>query len=156
TTRLRPGRHRRFGLRNLFLVYEMTTATALTLVVGFMIAGVVQSASVDLGVDPDRTWLFSLDLARDGYSREAAQQFMLGLPERLKTLKTPNGIDRVSVSDDVPLPGGFANTPVSISNADGHDAIHTVALQRIGSGFFATLGIPLLRGAEFTDDQLRA
>jgi predicted permease len=146
------ARYRRFGVRNLFIVYQMTAATALTVVVGFMVAGVLRSATVDLGVDPDRAWLFSLDLARDGYTREEARTFLLGLPDRLATL---NGVERVSFSDDVPFNTALTSTPVSVTAADGREAIHAVTLQRIGPGYFATLGIPMLRGSELTDDQLR-
>jgi predicted permease len=150
---LGTGRHRRLGLRNLFIVYQMTAATALTLVVGFMVSGVIRSASVDLGVDTERLWLFSLDLARDGYTRDEAQRFLLGLPDRLSSV---NGVDRVSVADEVPFSGQLANTPITVIDADGRETVRPVVLQRIGPGYFAALGIPVLRGAEFTADQLRA
>jgi predicted permease len=152
----RLARYRRLGMRNLFMVYQMTCAMALVLIMGFMIGGIQRGASRDLGFDTTGLYLFSLDPPRDGYSPDQSAALFTGLPERLAQL---NGVDGVTLGDQTPFNNfGVTDTTVSVpSAAEGaKEAIHQVALQTIGPDFFATLGVPILRGAEFGNRDLRS
>jgi predicted permease len=152
----RLGRYRRFGMRNLFMVYQMTCAMLLVLIMGFMLSGIKRGAVRDPGFDTTGLYLFSLDPARDGYSPDQSAALFSGLPERLARL---NGVDGVTLGDQTPFNNfGVTDTAVSVPSAaaDGSEAVHQVALQTIGPDFFATLGVPLLRGTEFGNRELRS
>ena len=149
-------RYHRFGLRNLFVVYQITAAMALVVMMGFMIAGIQQGAGRDPGFDAAGLSMFSLDPVRDGYSPDQAARLIAVLPERLAER---NGVDAVALMD----PRVFqlfvlADTTVSVPSgrSSSPDAIQRVAIQTVGPGFFATLGAPVLRGAEFSDRDFRA
>jgi ABC-type antimicrobial peptide transport system permease subunit len=66
-----------------------------------------------------------------------------------------NGVDGVTLADQIPL-FVTADRAVSVSAAGAPEGIHQVAMQPIGPHFFATLGVPVLRGSEFGDRDLRS
>jgi predicted permease len=146
------GRYRRFGVRNLFMVYQVAAAMTLVMIMGFMVTGLQRGTNRDPGFDTAGLYLFSLDPARDGYSPEESAAMFLGLPERLGRL---NGVDGVTLADQIPV---FVNadSAVSTTAGDGQEVVHQVAMQAVGPRFFATLGVPMLRGAEFGDRDLRS
>ena len=149
-------RYRRFGLRNLFVVYQITAAMALVVIMGFMISGIQQGSSRDPGFDTSGLAMFSIDPVRDGYSPEQAARLLAALPERLTETNSSEAaalIDRGLFQQFV-LPNTTASLPAAGSNSG--DTIQRVAVQTIGPGFFATLGVPLQLGTEFSDRDFRA
>ena len=150
------GRHRRFGLRNLFMVYQMASAMALVVMMGFMVTGIQQGTNRDPGFDVTGLHLFSLDPARDGYSPNESAAMFTGLGERLAQL---NGVDGVTLADPAvfrlfSLPDATVSVPAAAGGLE--EAVHRVALQTVGPNFFSTLGVPVLNGAEFSDSELRS
>ena len=148
-------RYRRFGLRNLFVVYQITAAMALVVLMGFMISGIQQGASRDPGFDTSGLAMFAIDPVRDGYAPEQAAELLAALPERLTDANSSEAvalIDRGLFQQFV-LPDTTASVPTAGSSAG--DTIHRVAVQTVGPGFFATLGVPLQRGDEFSDRDFR-
>jgi len=148
------GRHRRFSMRNLFMVYQVASAMALVLVVGFMITGIRQGMSRDPGFDTAGLYLFSIDPARDGYSPDESAAMLTRLPERLGRL---NGVEGVTLAEPGPFNNLAApNTDVSTTGPGAQESTHRVSLQTIGPDFFATLHAPVLRGMEFGSRDLRS
>jgi predicted permease len=148
-------RYRRFGLRNLFVVYQITAATALVVIMGFMISGIQQGASRDPGFDTSGLTVFSVDPVRDGYTPEQAAALLAALPERLTGSHSAeaaalmdSGLFRQFVLADTTV-----SIPAAGSSAGG--ATERVAVQTIGPAFFATLGVSLQRGTEFSDRDFR-
>ena len=63
------------------------------------------------------------------------------------------GIEGVAVSNDLPLEGD--DTTTGVSTADGHAPFERghqplIGVQAVNSGYFHTMGIPLLRGRELS------
>ena len=75
--------YRRFGLRNLFMVYQLTAAMALVVIMGFMLFGIQSGASRDAGFVADGLSVLSIDPVRDGYSVDEAAEILASLPDRL-------------------------------------------------------------------------
>ncbi len=142
------GNHRRFGLRNLFVVYQVSAAMILVLLMGFVTIGLSYGTNRAPGFDPASLYVFSLDPGADGFTSQESAAMFAGLTQR-----SLNGIDRITFSDQAVFSFGdsFPNTAVIV-----RDAVKQVAMQMIGPGFFATLGVPILRGAEFTDRDLHS
>ena len=150
--------YRRFGLRNLFVVGQMTASLMLLLLTGCMIEGFQRNTRVDPGFDTANLNLISLDPARDGYTPEATAALLTGLPDVLSRV---SGVRAVSLTDTVPFAAMAAaqpNTRVSAPSRDGKSgqAMVSVFSERIGAGYFAALGVPLVAGREFDrrDQQL--
>jgi predicted permease len=147
--------YRRFGLRNLFMVYQMAAAMLLVLIMGFAVIGIQRGANRGgPGFDTARIYLFSLDPLHDGYSPAESAALLAGLPERLA---------RVSGVEGVTLAQGNAfnflaqvNTaPVQTVDPGVKKTLLRVSLQKIGPRFFSALGLRVMRGAEFDSRDLR-
>src|ERR1022692_106753 len=78
---------------------------------------------------------------------------LTGLARRLQRLP---GVDSVTLTDRPPLSPTIPNISVSVPSpaAASGGSVHFVALQTIGPAYFATLGVPLLRGGEFSERDL--
>src|SRR5262249_59519480 len=79
-----PG-FRRFSLRNLLMVGQVTGSLMLLLMTGFLVLGLSQASSIQTKFDPHTMILLSIDPVRDGYAPEKAQALFEKLPERLRT-----------------------------------------------------------------------
>ncbi len=149
------GRYRRLGLRNLFVVYQVTAAMALVVIMGFMISG-IQSGAGNPGFSSEGLSVFSLDPVRDGYSPAQAADVLAGLPERLTE---SNIVEAAALMDSrlfqqFALPDTTASIPAGGPGAG--ETIQRVAVHTVGPGFFATFGVPIQRGAEFSNRDVPA
>jgi predicted permease len=140
-----PG-YRRFGLRNLAVVAQVTGSLMLLLITGFLVIGIARASSVDTKFDSRSMVLVSLDPVRDGYTPEKAQALFDTLEERL----TASGSVRGSA---------MATQPPFSSEDDDDRNLHltaedsrvqkSVATETVGSGYFAALNEPMRSGREF-------
>jgi macrolide transport system ATP-binding/permease protein len=136
-----PAR-RRFGLRNLFVVYQMTAAMMLMLIMGAGVLGITHATNQPPGFDVTPLYLFSVDPARDGLTLAESTALVSGIREKLAGIRS---IESVSIANQAPLIPAINNV-----DATG-DRTARVAVQLAGPRYFATLGVPLIRGVEFTD-----
>ncbi|MGO9094705.1 MAG: ADOP family duplicated permease [Bryobacteraceae bacterium] len=143
--------YRRFGLRNLFVAYQVAASLMLLLITGFMVSGYQHVTLLDPGFDTASLNLLSIDPVRDGYSAQRSQALFASLPDELARLAA---VRAVALAAGVPfsdLAADRANTAVSASTgeANGREAWTPIFSNRIGADYFATLGVPLLRGRDF-------
>jgi predicted permease len=143
-------RYRRFGLRNLFVVYQVAAAMMLLLMIGYVLVGYHNTAHLDPGFDTSRLDVFTLDPARDGYSAAESSALLTELPGRLAQV---SGVSGATVADRIPLGFGTAvpDLAVSVSRGNAGDFSMQVLVQQIGANYFATLGLPLVSGTEFSE-----
>ena len=143
--------YRRFGLRNLFVVGQMAASLMLLLMTWYIVMGFLSSARLDPGFETANLNLVSLDPVRDGYSAERTAALLTGLPDELSRV---NGVRSVALTDSVPFASLAADQPNARVSAPSSDpkagqVLHSVFRERIGAGYFSTLGVPLLGGREF-------
>ena len=143
--------YRRFGLRNFFVVSQVAASLMLLLVTGFMVNGYRHTTRLDPGFDTANLDLFSIDPVRDGYSGQRLEALIGSLPEALARV---NGVRNVALAGGAPynnLATTRTNTRVSTSTGerDGREVWSGIFRERIGANYFATLGVPLLRGRDF-------
>ena len=150
STAIALGRHRLFGLRNLFVVYQVAAATALVLIMVFVLVGMRLGMARNPEIDLAPLDVFSIDPARDGLTPEQSAAMFASLPERL-------GADRVALSVQPLFTEFVPGTSIAVPSAGAAspEAVHPVVLESVGPGFFATLGAPVLAGSEFSDRDLR-
>ena len=156
------GRYRRFGFRNLFVGYQVTVSVMLLLVVGYLVIGFQRFSGVDPGFDTAHLTMFEIDPARDGYSPPQAAEMLEEIPERLGAL---GAVAAAAVAGRAPLGDVFGSAAgrsgfrvsTAASAAGAPPVEESVARRRVGAGYFATLGIPVVRGREFAKrDQERS
>jgi predicted permease len=142
--------HRRFGLRNLLVVYQVAASLTLLLITGYIVFGYGRVARIHPGFDTSNLTLYQLDPVRDAYSQTQIAALYQELPARLSKLTT---VRAVTLTDAAPFSELAAALPSVHFSAPGpHSEILGNALrQSIGARYFATLGVPLVRGREFSD-----
>lgn len=132
-------------------------ALALTLLVGSaaMARSVWNLLRVDLGFNPRDTLTLELPLPFRAYPRYAdAAGFQIELLERLRAVP---GVTSAEATLNLPLtPTPFVEVPLAAegSRAAGIPPMGTVNFAT--PGYFAAIGIPLLRGRAFHPDELAA
>ena len=146
-----PG-YRRFGLRNLLMVAQVSASLMLLLITGFLVMGFSKSSNIEAKFDTRTLYLLSIDPVRDGYSPEKAQALFEKLPEQLKAAGPVRGL---VLSAQVPYlvqDEDDAGVQLSAENSqDGSRVQQTVLKETVGAGYFALLDETLLAGREFDD-----
>jgi macrolide transport system ATP-binding/permease protein len=151
-----PG-YRRFGLRNLLMVAQVTGSLMLLLITGFLVIGISQTSTIHAKFDPKTMYLLSIDPVRDGYTAEKAQALFEKLPEQLKTA---GGVHSVVLAAQAPFSveddedGAIQFTA---EGAPGTSPVQIPAMEEtVGAGYFAALSEPLLAGREFVEMDQRS
>jgi macrolide transport system ATP-binding/permease protein len=146
-----PG-FRRFSLRNLLMVAQVTGSLMLLLITGFLVMGISQTSNIQTKFDPHTMYLLSIDPVRDGYTPEKAQALFEKLPEQLKA----SGVVRsVVLAAQPPYPiEDDEDGTVQMTAEDSHGTSRvqiTASEETVGAGYFAALSEPLMAGREFVE-----
>jgi macrolide transport system ATP-binding/permease protein len=140
-----PG-YRRFGLRNLAVVAQVTGSLMLLLITGFLVIGISRGNSIETKFDPTTMYLLSIDPVRDGYPPEKAQALFETLPERLRT----SGRVRSFALAAQP-PFSSDDEDIQLTAEESARVQKSAARETVGAGYFAALSEPMLAGREFTE-----
>jgi predicted lysophospholipase L1 biosynthesis ABC-type transport system permease subunit len=134
-----PRRRAWFSMRNTLVLQQVTVSVTLVLLTGFVVVGWQRSAGVDVGFDPSRLHLVQMDPIRDGYPPARAQRFFEQLPARLRSVP---GATAVSLAQSMPLAMSNSEAMVSarVNFAGGATSLGTLRADRVGHGFFETVG----------------
>lgn len=103
--------------------------------------------NLQLGFVADNLLQFRMQTALSGYTRERSMVLFRTLQDRLAALP---GVTSVSAAVVPAITGAFGYQTVRVQGydpAEGEDM--SPAINRVGPGYFATLGIPLISGREF-------
>jgi predicted permease len=141
------GRYRRFGLRNAFVVVQVAAAMMLVLIMGFFVIGALYGSKTQPGFDTAPISFFSVDPARDGLTPSESAEVLRQIPKRLERVP---GVEAATLAEQPPLSSTFPDKEVSVPSINSR----TVAMQKVGPGFFRTLGATMLRGEDFEDRDL--
>jgi putative ABC transport system permease protein len=141
------GRNRLLGS---LVVSEMAIALTLLVGAGLMVRSLQRLQAVDPGFDSGRLLTMRFSLPEKRYRKDQMLAFAQQMRERMRPLP---GAQSVALASDLPLSGNTSAGPIEIegrpaSPADGEIRIFR---HRVMPGFFSTLGIPLLKGRDFTD-----
>ncbi len=140
-------RHR---LRDLLVGAEVAIALIVLVLAGLFLKSFRNAHTADPGFDPRGMLLGSFDLAAQGYDKKAARAFVRELLPRLQAMP---GVAAATVAAFVPFDlRGPPKTPFAIEGQPPAAGRPEVALSgQVAPGYFRTLGIPLVDGADFVD-----
>jgi putative ABC transport system permease protein len=140
----------RHGLRNLLVVTEIALALVLLVGAGLMMKSLLKLLSVDPGFNPDHLLTMSISLPGAKYPEDSQLiAFHQQLLARVESLPGVKGVGTVSV---LPLIGGDTSRFI----VEGRPApppgeeLET-NVRDITPGYFGVMGVPLLRGRDFTE-----
>ena len=139
---------RAWGLRGALVIGQIAASTVL-LATGFLfIHNLLRATSTDPGFDTHHTLWASVRLVPRNYT-DADRQFVL-VREALDRLRALPGVEAAAITQRVPLND---NCMIGIGiRPDASDtAIHLMyECNNVGPDYFRVMGIPLLRGREFS------
>jgi predicted permease len=132
-------------LRNLLVIGQVAVSLVLLIGAGLLVSVLLRAQSTDVGFDQKSLVVVSMDLSTQGYDQARAATLYGQLSERLKTLP---GIKSVSLAEVVPF-SGRRDVPIDV---EGYGTSLSVGENVVSPEYFQTLGIPLRRGREFTEE----
>ncbi len=133
-------------LRRSLVAVQVALAFVLLVGAGLFISTLRNLVRADLGFRPDGVVFVDLDLAHSGIAPATRGAFHTQLLERLRGMP---GVESASASMMTPLAGSAWQYDVQVPAADGgFKSAHTFC-NAVTTGFFATLGTPLLAGRDF-------
>lgn len=142
----RSQRYVRGGL----VVAQVALAFTLLVGSGLAIRAFSKVASTPLGFDADGLAVARITLPESKYDDEQAAAF---LDRYVARLEAQPGITSVAVDDSMPLMGWNSNGSFRIEGKPPWPSGEGPMLERnfVNPGYFAAMGIPVLRGRELTD-----
>jgi predicted permease len=139
---------RRGWRSNAVLTAQVSLSLLLTVMSGCFAATLIHWETLDVGMDREHILSVSVDMRRTGYIDRHPQYIDLYRTLR-EQLGAVEGV-RSAAIEMCPMPGCGWATALYV-NGGGHlteEQIHGKE-DHVGPGFFATMGIPLLRGRDF-------
>ncbi len=141
----------RFGLRNALVVTQVALSLLLVIGAGLFTRSMDQLRSIEPGFRRDHATVVTVDPTRSGYNPPRTRDFYQRLLEA--TSRTP-GVLSASLGRITPLGGARWNGDFTVEGYTWKptDKFKHVDMNAVGPRFFETMGIPVLAGREFRDE----
>ncbi|MCB1057139.1 MAG: ABC transporter permease, partial [Acidobacteria bacterium] len=135
--------------RTVLVTFQIALSTALLVAAGLFTQSLRNVSRVDLGLDVARLATFFVAPELNNYEPAASKILFERIEQQVGTLPGVSGV----AASMVPLIGGSNwGTNVSVEGFEaGPDTDTHSQFNRVGSGFFRTVGIPLLAGRGFEE-----
>ena len=145
-----PNVPRRLTAHDLIVTLQIAMALAMSISAALFVQSLRSLNSVDPGFRADHLLLATLDAKAAGYDSDRIDGFWQQTLDRVRQIP---GVQHVSLAGTVPLAPGRQRQPW-VHPASGEE--FELDTNFVGPDYFRTLGAPLLRGREFTDEDRRA
>ena len=136
-------------LRSSLVVLQVSLSFLLLVGAGLLMQSLQRIRDLDPGFSTRGVLVTAVDLRGAGYEAQRAKTFDDDLVERVRALP---GVESVALARATPL--GYGSYSSSAIAVDGYqprpEEQPTVQYNQVGPGYFATMGIPLNSGREFT------
>jgi predicted permease len=137
------------------MVVQVAVSLTLLIVAGLFVRSLRSAESMYLGFDPDHVLNVALDPHENNYDEAQTNEFFRELKAKVMALP---GVQSVSLASFVPIVSTPSKQAVYVEShpVPLDQRPPAVLFNRIDTGYFKTLLIPILRGREFTesDDKL--
>jgi predicted permease len=139
----------RFNLRSLLVVAQIAVSLLLLIGSGLFLKSFYKAQAIDPGFRTDNLDIVTINPVLAGYDSDRARQVVRAILDQIRHDPRVSGAD---VNNWIPLQGGEARTIV-IDGRDPNDEHNRrfANYSPITPGYFQTMGIQLLRGRNFTD-----
>jgi predicted permease len=135
--------------RLLLATSQIALAMMLLASSGLFVKSLLHISRVELGLKADHLVTFGLSPDLNGYSFDRTRLFFRRLEDELRAAP---GVTAVTVSNVPLLAGRNRQRDVAVQGFKaGPDTDSNSHYNRVGPGYFSSLGIPLIAGREFTD-----
>jgi predicted permease len=135
---------RRFGTGSILVVGQLAVSLALVAAGGLFVRGAINAADADTGFALDRHVIVSIDPSLAGYDASRTRTVYRDAMARVRSVP---GVEHASLASIVPFGEFQEGRTVRLKPDDeGLPADFVV----VGADYFATMGMQVLRGREFT------
>ncbi len=136
------------GLRSALVVAEVALTLVLLTGAGLLVKSFWRLLQVSPGFRTDDVLTMRLSLPEDAYKDDAQTvNFYRALFERLQSVP---GVERAAMVNNLPMAGVDINGSFEIEGRPG-DHSHGAGFRIVSPGYFDALGIPVLHGRAFTE-----
>jgi predicted permease len=136
-------------LRHALVGTQVAVSMVLLIAAGLLLRGLYQAQTIDPGFEMKNVATVSFDLRGQGYDDTRAGLFQQQVIDRLSALP---GVDAVAQAGNTPLSDSHRGTMFSVPP---QPATYQVELNDVSPEFFSLLGVPIVRGRNFTGTEAR-
>jgi putative ABC transport system permease protein len=140
----------RFPLRNLLVVAQVAVSLVALIGAALFLLSLRNTLRIDPGFDGSHLLTTSFDLDSTGYDEARGQQLLQRMAERVRSLP---GVRGAAVAESLVLAGQTLRRTINVEGREPRpDETLIVQPNAVGLGYFDAMGIPLLRGRDFTPE----
>jgi predicted permease len=136
-------------LRSALVAAQVGVCMVLLIAAGLLLRGLYVAQTIDPGFRMQGVAGVSFDLEGLGYDDQRAALFQRNLLQRLTGLA---GVDSVAQAGEIPLSNDHRGTSFSLPGQPGGRAVE---INEVSPKYFSLLGIPIVRGRNFTENEAR-
>jgi predicted permease len=141
--------------RNAFVIAQVAGSTLFLAAALLFVRSFLVRLAFNPGFDTEHTLVLEVDAGAHGYQAARSRRFFEDLAARVGALP---GVRAAALADRVPFSVGF---PRTIEVSDGTTDCATAdcrqaTVYRVGPGYFASIGLPLEAGRDFTPNDPQA
>ncbi|HVZ19665.1 MAG TPA: ABC transporter permease, partial [Vicinamibacterales bacterium] len=137
-----------FSLRQALVVAQVALSVMSLIAAGLFLRDLRHAESIDPGFVTSGVLVANVDLNREGYTQDRGQVFYDRVVDRVRALP---GVQSAAIAQNPPLGGGILRS-VLMEGADTTTKDRVlVQVNVVSTGYFQTMGIPVLRGRGFTE-----
>jgi macrolide transport system ATP-binding/permease protein len=137
-------------LRHSLVAAQVAVCMILLIAAGLLLRGLYYAQTADPGFAMNGISVVTLDLRTQGYKEKPAAEFEQRLKQKVAALP---GVDAIVEVGQTPLSDDHDFTGFSLpGKSDEYD----IENDAISQGYFSMLGIPIVRGRDFTEAEVRA
>ena len=141
--------------RSLLVVFESAVAVILLIGAGLLVRSLIALQRVDPGFDSNNVLTLRLDLPREKYEGAGRKaKFFEQLETRISSLP---GVQSVGLITELPMSGQLNDLPFTVEGRPPVtvDQAFDADFRLVNQYYFSALHIPLLRGRNFTEQEVR-
>ena len=140
--------YRRWTLRSVLVMGQVAVALVLLVTALLFLRNLTRAQAADPGFDASRALVAQVSFVEGRYTRESRAALLETVVARLQTLPA---VERVTYASAMPLTiRSGMTTGFELRMADTGQSFHArYEVNLVGPEYFATMGIPLVRGREF-------
>jgi len=140
--------------RSLLVVFESAVAVVLLVAAGLLVRSLIALQNTNPGFDANNVLTLRIDLSRSKYDKpEKTANFWQDLEQRLSGLP---GVETVGFITELPLSGQLNDAPFTVEGRPpvSPEQKFGADFRRVNQNYFQALRIPLLRGRNFTEQEV--
>jgi macrolide transport system ATP-binding/permease protein len=145
-------RHSLLSLRNVLVIAQVSMSLVVLIGAGLFLRSLRNAQSINPGFDASKVLALSLATGAQGYDEIKSRLFYQQLVGRVQALP---GVQGASIAQSAPLSFLYAPALAAPTIVEGNEPPPgenppVIGNNAVGLNFFQTLGIPLVRGRDFT------